>query len=818
MIKMKKISFNDNWEYRHLHSEENWTEITLPHDAMFCEKRSAESKGGRNVAWFEGRDYEYRKKFDTPDAVPRSHVFAEFEGVYHDARIYMNNKQVEYRPYGYTQIITEIGDYLSPYEKNEIRVEAVNSDQPNSRWYSGAGIYRPAWLYISEGDDYIVPYGIKIRTISHDPARIEVSVVTSGEGEVSVSIFDPDGSEIVSGKTASTHSYDEISENEVRKVNKATTTIDIENAQLWSAENPVLYRAVAKFGDDEAETTFGIRSLKWGSVSGLTVNGERVILRGACIHSDNQLLGAASYPEAEERRVRLLKKAGYNAIRSAHNPCSSSLLEACDRLGMYVLDEYADMWYTHKLKYDYAGTMMNWWHQDLHDMVDKDYSHPSVIMYSIGNEVTETCEERGIELVGEMTDFLHGLDLSRPVTCGVNIMLNILDSMGKGIYSNEKAAENIQPDSGQKSDALKNLSGSELFNRLAGRIGRRSIKAGAAIRLGDAVSRDAYEKLDIAGYNYGIDRYEKDLKKYPHRLILGTETFCSDAYRFWEMAKNEPRLVGDFVWAGMDYLGETAIGACEYPDYADAEDASGWIAAGSGRLDLTGQETGEALYTKVALEQERGPYLCVHPVYETGEHTTSPWKMTDAMPSWSWKGCNDMKARIEVYTRADVVELFLNGRRVGGTNHVRDGVATFKVPYEDGWLQAVTYDRDGNEMGAVSLTTAGDEDVLHLIPESDEAGAGKLAFLHIRYTDADGIWKPMHYHAVHVSVDNGSLVALGNACPYNPNGFLEDTTSTYYGQALAVVRVGDSGITTVNAEDTEGQKDSYQIKIVDDQQ
>ena len=302
------------------------------------------------------------------------------------------------------------------------------------------------------------------------------------------------------------------------------------------------------------------------------------------------------------RKVRLLKENGYNAIRSAHNPCSKALLAECDRQGMLVMDEYIDHWYIHKTEHDYVDYFNDWWHQDLTDMVEKDYNHPCVVLYSTGNEVSETAQKRGIALTKEMTDFLHGLDDSRPVTCGVNIFFNFLSSIGFGVYSDEKAKKEAEraekaKQRGEKA-AKKKAVGSQFFNNLAGLLGDEFMKRGATLHGCDVKTRDAFANMDIAGYNYGIYRYKHDLKKYPQRLILGSETFCNDAYKFRELAKQEPRLVGDFVWAGMDYLGEVMVGSWEYADYAETFDGGpGWVSAGSGRIDLTGKPLGEALYT-----------------------------------------------------------------------------------------------------------------------------------------------------------------------------------------------------------------------------
>lgn len=348
---------------------------------------------------------------------------------------------------------------------------------------------------------------------------------------------------------------------------------------------------------------------------GFKINGKRLVLLGACVHHDNGLLGARCDEDAIERKVRILKENGYNALRSAHNPCSKAFLNACDRQGMLVLDEYIDHWYIHKTEYDYVDYFKKWWKKDLADMVSKDYNHPCVVMYSTGNEVSETAQKKGIALTKKMTEYLHNLDQTRPVTCGVNIFFNFLSSIGFGVYSDKKAKK--EAEAAQKAVASGKMSkkkavGSQFFNNLAGLLGDEFMKRGATLHGCDVKTRDAFANMDIAGYNYGIYRYGRDLKKYPERLILGSETFCNDAYRFYEMAKNNPRMIGDFVWAGMDYLGEVMVGSWEYDDYAKNFDGGlGWVSAGSGRIDLTGKPLCEALYTKVAFEKAAGPYIGV---------------------------------------------------------------------------------------------------------------------------------------------------------------------------------------------------------------
>lgn len=781
---MKWTAFNDNWYVRHVEQEGPGTQVTLPHDAMLSEPRTEIAEGGLNVSWFEGRDYVYSKKCFFSEAEPERHNVLEFEGVYRKAEVFINGKKAMFRPYGYTNFYVELDGLIHPGE-NTLEVIARNADQPNSRWYSGAGIYRPVKLWYGP-KAHIEVNGVKIRTVSIDPAVVEIQVKTSVPGTVKVQVLD--------GETLVT----EIS-------GENTMRISIPEAKLWSVDTPHLYTARVLFGADTAEETFGIRSLSWGR-EGLRMNGERVILRGACIHHDNGLLGAACHPDAVERKLKILKSNGYNAIRSAHNPCSKAALEVCDRIGMLVMDEYIDHWYIHKTQYDYVEFFDAFWKQDLTDMVDKDYNHPSVILYSTGNEVAETAQPKGIALAKEMSRLLHSLDGTRPVTCGINIFFNFLNSIGFGQYSDEKAAKEAERAAKAKAagkKAKERSTGSKFFNDMAGLLGADFMKIGATLHGSDVTTRKAFANMDIAGYNYGEKRYKKDLKKYPERLILGSETFCFDAYRFWELAKENPRLIGDFVWAGFDYLGEVMVGSWEYGEYAKNFDAGlGWMSAGSGRIDLTGKPLGEALYTKVAFELDKGPHIAVRPLcHESSRHSPSAWKMTNAQPSWSWRGWEGKRAHVEVYARAAQVELLLNGRSVGRKTMKNDCLFTFRIPYENGKLEAVSYDASGNEIGRNALITAGEETMLRAVPEESTVKAGHLCFIRLQYTDEKGTVKPCERGLLEVNVEGGKLAGLGSACPYYELDYRGTKADTYYGEALAIVESGSGGTVTLTVTD-----------------
>ena len=784
---MKPTPLLTGWTCRHLGDTAPGKTVTLPHDAMLAEPRTALSAGGTNTGWYEGYDYEYRHTLTVPENTLADTHILEFEGVYHNAEVWLNGQKAAFRPYGYTNFYVDCAPYLHAGE-NELRVIARNADQPNSRWYSGAGIYRPVQLWTARGA-YIALNGVKIRTLSLDPAVVEVRVKTTAPGTVRLTV-------------------DDLPAVQQESDGEAVFTLTLDNARLWTPETPNLYTCRVNFADDEVTETFGVRKVEWGT-DGFLLNGKRYIIQGACIHHDNGLLGAVCDPDAVARKVRLLKENGYNAIRSAHNPCSKALLAECDRQGMLVMDEYIDHWYIHKTEHDYVNYFSDWWHQDLTDMVEKDYNHPCVVLYSTGNEVSETAQKRGIALTKEMTDFLHGLDDSRPVTCGVNIFFNFLSSIGFGVYSDEKAKKEAEraekaKQRGEKA-AKKKAVGSQFFNNLAGLLGDEFMKRGATLHGCDVKTRDAFANMDIAGYNYGIYRYKHDLKKYPQRLILGSETFCNDAYKFRELAKQEPRLVGDFVWAGMDYLGEVMVGSWEYADYAETFDGGpGWVSAGSGRIDLTGKPLGEALYTRVALEADNGPYIAVCPVNHTGDrHSPSAWKMTNAMPSWSWTSCEGCKANVEVYARAARVELVLNGHTVGSKTLKNDCLAKFSIPYESGTLEAVSYDAADHEIGRCKLQSAGGTTRLTLDAEEPTVKPGHLCYIRLRYTDENGITKPLVRGNIQVQVRGGTLVGLGSACPFNKHSYLDSETDTYYGEALAIVRMGDGDAMTIAASDGE---------------
>ena len=782
--KMKRIPWNEDWCFSHL-GEETKQPVTLPHDAMLREERTEESAGGTNTGWFREADYLYEKTFTAPEEWKDREVWVVFESIYHHAEITVNGKALEVTPNGYLTIRKQLNPYLVFGGENVIRVIARNSQQPCSRWYSGAGIYRPVWLELLP-KEHILPESICIRTEDWEKRAVHVVFRTSHPGTVRAEVLDGERA-LAQADTAS-----------------GDVQFTLTDAELWSPAHPRLYECRLTFGEDVQTVRFGIRQILCDAKHGFCINGERTLLLGACIHHDNGLLGAIGHPFAERRKIELLKKAGYNAIRSAHNPVSPAILDACDELGVLVLDEYVDMWYIHKTVHDYAGYFEKNWREDLKNMVEKDRNHPSVVMYSIGNEVSETAQKKGIELTGEMRDYLHTLD-DRPVTCGINIFFNYLSSMGFGVYSDEKAKQEAAKAEKSKGKKKKKAVGSEFINSVAGLLGAGFMKFGATLHGSDVKTRDAFAKLDVAGYNYGVNRYQKDLKKYPDRVILGSETFAEDAATFYNLAQKNAALIGDFVWTGMDYLGEIGLGAWEYSEYAPTfEHGPGWLTAGAGTIDLVGTETCQMAYTQAAFGLSPVRIGVVPVKFAKEKHSPAAWRFTNAVESWSWEGCEGMPTTVEVYGRGAEAELQLNGKTVGRKTMPRNCRTQFHVTYAPGELTAIVYDAQGHETARTTLRSAEGKPELRLTPEKESLKRGDLLYVRLRYTDSKGTVLPLARGEIQVQVQGGKLLGLGSACSYSEKGYLTDRTDTYYGEALAIIEPKGNGSVEVRAQSPHG--------------
>lgn len=774
---MNRMEFNEGWLFCR-QGEVDRIPVTLPHDAMIHEQRVADAPGGSGHGYFPGGVYVYEKSFTAPADWADKTVMLEFEGVYRHSTVCINGKTAGGRAYGYVPFTVCLDGLLNYGAENTVTVTADNAQLPNSRWYTGSGIYRPVHLLVAD-KEHIAWQGVKITTLSYAPARIRVETDVVGTGEVTVEILD--GSQTVATG------------------NGTDLELEILGAKLWSDEAPNLYRCrvtLAQNGTvlDQAEEVFGIRKIEWNP-QGLFINGKNTLLRGGCIHHDNGILGAATYDESEARRVRILKEAGFNALRSAHNPASRALLEACDKYGMYLMDETFDMWYNRKNKYDYGCDFADNWQQDTRAMVERDYNHPSVILYSIGNEVAEPFEQKGVDTGRAQIDLIHSLDRSRPVTCGVNLMIIGRAAKGNGIY---KDGEMNTASSGKKQKEGGNAS--LAFNIMASFIGTGMNKGGNSKRV-DRQTSPFLDSLDIAGYNYASGRYPLEGKAHPERIIFGSETFPQDIYKNWKMVEQYPYLIGDFMWAAWDYLGESGIGAWSYTGGMPFNRPYPWLLSGAGVVDILGVPDVSCRYAAVVWGLCSKPVIGVRPVNHPGVRPSkSVWRGTNAIESWSWQGCEGNKAEIEVYAKAASVQLFLNGKSLG-KKRLKEDKAMFTVRYQPGTLAAVAYDATGREVSRSELHSAQGEICVSVRPEKETVRPGEIVYVPVTLADKQGVLESNADRILTVSVSGGELLAFGSANPCVEERYDAGKFATYQGRALAVVRAGASGKVSVSVSD-----------------
>lgn len=782
-----KKKFHNGWKFRK-EGDSQWKEITLPHDAMIYEERRADAAGGSAIGFFIGGKYIYEKDFQVPIEWEGKYVAFEFEGVYRKSVVKINGRIAGGCKNGYRKFLVEAGEYIKAGEINTICVEVDNSEMPNSRWYSGSGIYRPVNIFIGDAT-HIAVDGVKITTLETRPARIQVETICT-EGDVTIEILKDE-------KIVSTGSGN-------------NAIVEISNAKLWDINSPDLYQCkvtLRKSGEikDEVLENFGIRKITWNT-DGFFINGKETLLQGACVHHDNGILGAATYAKSEERRVRILKKQGYNAIRSSHNPASTAMIEACDKYGMYIIDETWDMWYFHKNKYDYATDFMDEYKDDIRSMVERGYNHPSIIMYSLGNEVSEPKEEKGIKLLQEMTNYVHSMDNSRPVTAGINLMVIELASRGKGVYNEEggRSDQNKQKKKRKKGKSPNEpKSGSLFFNMLTSVIGTNMNRM-ANSKYADKVTTPALDALDVAGYNYASGRYPLEGKAHPNRVIYGSETFPQDIYKNWKMVKKYPYLVGDFMWTGWDYLGEAGIGTWAYGNADGFDKDYPWLLADVGAINILGYPGAPSYYAATVWGLRDKPYIGVRPVNHPGiRPLKSTWRGTNAFDSWSYRNCEGNKAIIELYSNAPAVQLFLNGKGLG-KKRIKQYKAIYKTKYLPGTLIAIAYDAQGREISRSELKSAKGPVNLVVRPEESHIKKGDIVYVPIQIEGENGIVECNADCQVEVMVSGGKLLGFGSANPCTTESYTDGKFSTYYGRALAIVYGTEEGTIQVVAKAENG--------------
>lgn len=773
-----ELPFDDHWKF-HLGAgndavklsfdDKSWRDVDLPHD-WSIEKLPAQ-EAGKVVGPFQktspgttatgytiGGTAWYRKTFVLDANEKFASTVINFDGVYMNCEVWINEKKVDAHPYGYTAFDVDITNYLRPAgKKNVIAVKVRNKGQ-NSRWYSGSGIYRHVWL-IRKQAVHIPENGIFISTerISSDDAVIKIStVVNNRNSKLSVTtltfnLLDPTGKLIQAVQSQP--------KTETSDGAEFVQHITVSQPKLWSLEAPNLYTLETTVNadgvfTDKASTKFGIRTIHIDAKTGFALNGKKVLLKGGCLHHDNGFLGSAAIDRAEERRVELMKAYGFNAIRTAHNPPSKQFLDACDRLGVLVIDEAFDMWEREKRPEDYHVYFKDWWQKDLTSMIHRDRNHPSVIMWSIGNEINERADSAGYVITKKLADEARRLDATRPVT---EAICGFWDHPGQNW----------------------------------------------------STTAPAYAHLDVGGYNYLYKQYEPDHQEFPERIMVGTESYAKEAFDYWQQVEKHPYVIGDFIWTAMDYLGETGLGYSRLDDDPDKGFLRSWpwFNGFCGDIDLCGFKKPQLLYRDVIWRNSNLEMLVHAPVPEGRKELVSYWGWPNELPSWNWKGYENAALQVRVFTRYPVVRLERNGKVIGqkSVNDSTKLTATFTVPYEPGVLKAVAL-QDGIEVATKELATTGPPATIKLIADRARIRANRndLSYIRVEVTDAQGNLIPDAALPITFTVTGaGEIAGSGNACPYDMESFNNRICKTYQGRALVILRPSKdqrAGTITLKAE------------------
>jgi beta-galactosidase len=741
------VDWNSGWFFSS-DGAGSWRAVVLPHDWSIESPVSKDAPSLGGGGFFQTGTGWYRRDFDAPASWRDRRVVVEFEGVYMNAEVRLNGAVVARQPYGYSSFFAELTPHLRIGEKNTLLVRADNSAQPNCRWFSGSGIYRPVRLHVT-APVRVVPWGVFVATTRLDAEsasiRVEATVANGGESAAGVSvetvITDPDGREVAragaEGRAAAGADF------------TAAATATLANPRPWSPETPVLYRAVTRVRSgggvvDEVVTPFGVRTVRVSAERGFELNGRPLKLAGGNVHHDHGPLGAAAFARAEERKVELLKAAGFNAARTSHNPPSPAFLDACDRLGLLVMDEAFDGWARNKTAQDYGLHFDDWWRRDLDAMVLRDRNHPSIVLWSIGNEMFERGNADGLRIAHALTRRIRELDTTRPVTAGVN-------GMGKG-------GEWSQLD-------------------------------------------PLFAVLDAAGYNYELAaRHAADHERLPHRVIVAAESYLSETFANWSAAHDHAHVIGDFVWSAIDYLGEAGIGRVFPPGEPIVRHWEGdqwpWHGAACGDIDLTGLRKPGSHYRNIVWDRGEKLHVAVAaPAPGGGEWGVSPWAPAPVQAHWTWPGHEGEPLAVEVYSRYDTVRLYLNGGLVGEKPATRaeEFKAVFSVPYAPGKLEAAGV-RDGREAERFALVTAGAPARLRLTPDRGRIAADgqDLSFVVVEVLDAGGVVAPAAGHSVRYTLDGpATLAGIGSADLTDGDSYRANPRRVFQGRALVVVRAGD---------------------------
>jgi len=723
-------------------NDDSWRNLNLPHDWSIEGEINHKNPTGGAGGFFPAGIGWYWKTFKVPNEWKNKNVSIYFEGVYINSEVFINGKSLGIYPNGYSSFSYNLTPYLDFDKENVIAVRVDNSQQVNCRWYSGSGIYRHVWMIVTE-PVHIAQWGIAITTpdVSSKKATVRVKTLVKNETTLPQSIilktllFDAKFKDAGNNQTKV-----ELSANSEKEV---IQTINVSNPLLWSPEMPDLYQARVQIMKDkkvvdETKTGFGIRSIKFTAENGFLLNGKTVKINGGCVHHDNGCLGATAFDRAEERSVELLKAGGFNAVRTSHNPPSEAFLNACDKLGLLVIDEAFDGWKVKKTPYDYGMYFNEWWKRDLEAMILRDRNHPSIIMWSIGNEIIERKEQEAVEIAKIMVNTIKKIDPTRPVTSAMTT------------WDEDW----------------------EIFDPLMA-------------------------AHDVCGYNYQLHRAPSDHERIPSRIIVNTESFPGNAFKIWQMVTENDYIIGDFVWTAMDYLGESGIGAFYYPDENADEhwqsDRYPWHGAYCGDIDITGWRKPISHYRSMLYNEDEKLYMAVRePNPETGEIKLTGWAVWPTWESWTWPGFEGKNIQVEIYSKCPKVRLYLNNKLIGEkpTTEEQEFKAIFTVLYSPGQLKAVGVENN-KEIESTMLQTSGDPAKIKLTTDRKEilANGQDLSFVTIEITDKDGKFHPNATNRLYFKIEGpGTIAGVGNADMKDTDAYTGNTRKAWYGRALVVIK------------------------------
>lgn len=747
-------SFNKDW---FLISESgDKTPVDVPLDLMLFEKRDKNSPNSDEGSYFLGGKYHYQKSFIVKESELNDYFALHFHGVYKKATVIINGETKVVHENGFSDFYVE----FKPSKNNIIDLIADNTLIPNCRYYTGSGIYRDVEIIHKKRNEI---KNVFVKTLDYKRRKIEISVDT--EEKYFYQIYEGN-SLIYEGK---------------EKV------LELKDLKLWDINNPHLYQLKVKTSNDEEVVKFGVRQAELIPHVGLLLNGERIILKGACIHSDNEFLGAASYRDIEYKKVKTLKENGFNAIRCAHNPASNLFLDVCDELGMLVIDEAFDGWFIPKNYHDISRKFNDIYEDTIKMMVKKDLNHPSVIMYSFGNELSEIATEKGLNILKKMNQIVKSIDNTRFTTCGVNLLIAVYYKFGIGVYKDKKKYEE-KPLTELKNGYKEKKNGSSFFNAMMQHLGNLMFLMSKS-KLAGKIAKNIAEIVDIIGLNYGTPRYKIDSKKYPLRLMYGSETMIKDIKINYESSFKYPNVIGDFIWSGIDYLGEASSNDYRYYSYQGLP-----LLAGAGCIDFSYKKTAEMEYIQTIWDNRVKPIILLSPVDHYFETPfKSAWRFTNSIISYNFQGYEDKPCEVEIYSSAYKIQLLINNKSIG-VKKLKNCIAKFKTRYQSGSIKAIAFDKQNNVL-ETSEMMSGKKIIfdVNLSKTSLSVSNGDIAIIEMEFIDENGFIYPTIENPISVETSvNLKLIGLGSAITTTNESYKSNKFKTYRGRLVGLVKAIDS--------------------------